>query len=144
MSGTERKIDVLYTCSCIRLFPVRECGYLLSTFSGNFRATRMEQAVLTFLMMAPNYGQEAWTIQSDPGISEKGGSYSNMTSHHRFNLRSFNMFRKICHGFQKQGLLFFVGFVSLVLFVSLKQTEREFQGILDLVFHFLHLFFLIW
>lgn len=56
----------------------------------------MEPAVLTFLMMAPNYGQEAWTIQSDPGTSEKGDSYSNMTSHHRFNLRSFGMLRKIC------------------------------------------------
>lgn len=103
----------------------------------------MEQAVLTFLMTAPNCGREAWTIQSDPGISEKGGSYSNMTSHHRFNLRSFSMFRKICHGVQKQALIF-CGFclVSFVWFLKQKkQTQRDFQRILDLVSHFLHLFF---
>lgn len=75
---------------------------LVPMFSGNFRATQMERAVLTFLMMAPNCGQGAWTIQSDPGISEKEGSYSSMTSHHRFNLRSFGMLRKICHGFLKK------------------------------------------
>lgn len=88
-SGTERRY--LYFCS--------GCADLCLIFSGNFRATQMERAVLTFLMMAPNYGQEVWTIQSDPGISEKGDSYSNMTSHHRFSLRTFGMLTKFSHGF---------------------------------------------
>lgn len=101
----------------------------------------MEQAVLTFLTMAPNYGREAWTIQSDPGISEKGDSYSNMTSHHRFNLRSFGMLRKICHGFLKQALS---GFVWFGFFKAKKEgsrrTLKNFSLSLTLFFSFFFFF----
>lgn len=86
----------------------------------------MERAVLTFLMMAPNYGQEAWTIQSDPGISEKGGSYSNMTSHHRFSLRTFGILTKFSHVFfkKKSTFKFFSSFISKKS--RLKENSEEF------------------
>lgn len=94
----------------------------------------MERAVLTFLMMAPNYGQEAWTIQSDPGISEKGDSYSNMTSHHRFSLRTFGMLTKFSHVFlktNKQFLKFFFSFISKK--AGSKRTPQNFS--LSLILH---------
>ena len=79
---------------------------LLLIFSDNFRVTQMEPAALTFLMMAPSFGQEAWTIRSDPGTSEKGDSYSNMTSRHRCNLWSLSMFIKKLSLFSKTNTFY--------------------------------------
>lgn len=52
--------------------------------AGSSRATQMGPAVSTSPMMAPSCGLEASITLSAPGISEKEGSCSSMTLHHRY------------------------------------------------------------
>lgn len=61
-----------------------QCGtFTTRHWCASSKVTQMVHHVLTFLQMEPNYGQVDQTILSDLGISEKAGSYSSMTFHHR-------------------------------------------------------------
>lgn len=64
-----------------------QCGtFTTRLWCASSKAIQMVLHVLTFLQMEPNYGQVDWTILLGLGISEKVGSYSSTTSHHKSSL----------------------------------------------------------
>lgn len=69
----------LFKHFCLYLTLFSACVYP----AGSSKATQTEPAVSTSPMTAPSCGPEAWTTQSAPGIWERDGSCSSMTSHHR-------------------------------------------------------------